>query len=155
MARLRRVIGLQVERRQNSDGAFYALTEQFDTLMERGRPRKGEEARKLVTDVTIFDDLSTSANRTAKIMGCNYRKIYKIRRIRKEGPAELQEAVRSDQISINKAHSMIRDMQLGKDENTRNRAADTEAAKRLFTEENFERLKELPGNMYEKVNAAV
>jgi hypothetical protein len=154
MAGLRRVIGLQVERRQNSDGAFYALTEQFDTLMERGRPRKGEEARKLVTGVTIFDDLSTSARRTAKIIGCNYRKIYKIRRIRKEGSAELQEAVRGDQISINKAHTMIREMQLGTDENKRN-AAHTRLAKKLLTEENFEVLKALGGDIYEKINAAI
>jgi hypothetical protein len=50
---------------------------------------------------------------------------------------------------------MIRDMQLGKDKNIRNRAADTKAAKILFTEENFERLKELPGDMFENINTAV
>jgi hypothetical protein len=49
---------------------------------------------------------------------------------------------------------MIRDMELGEDENKHN-AAHTRAAKKLFTEENFERLNELPGDMHEKMNAAV
>ncbi len=50
---------------------------------------------------------------------------------------------------------MIRDMQLGKDENTHNAAAYTKAAKRLLSEKNFEKLNERPGGMYEKMNAAV
>jgi len=155
MAALRRVIGLQVERRQNSDGAFYALTEQFDTLMERGRPRKGEEASKLVTGVTNFSDFSTSARRTAHIIGCNYRKVYKIRRIRKDGTPEIQEAVRNDVTSINSAYSMIREMLLGKDENKRNSAADTKAAKRLLTEENFERARKHGGDLCIIINTAL
>jgi len=154
MAALRRVIGLQVERRQNSDGAFYALTEQFDTLMERGRPRKGEEASKLVTGVTNLSDFSTSARRTADLIGCNYGKVYKIRRIRKDGPLEIQEAVRNGQMGINSAYSMIREMQLGEDENKRN-TAHTKAAKRLLTEENFESLKKHRGDMCKIINAAL
>jgi len=155
MAALRRVIGLQVERRQNSDGGFYALTEQFDILMERGRPSKSEEENKLLPYGSNFSGRSASARRTAKIIGCNYRKIDKIRRIRRDGTQEIQDAVRNGDIGIEKAHSMIREMQLGEDENKRNSAADTKAAKRILTEENFETLKNLPGDMYEKMNAAI
>jgi len=36
------------------------LDDCFDTLMERGTPRKGEEASKLVTGVTNFEGFSTS-----------------------------------------------------------------------------------------------
>jgi len=57
-------------------------------------------------------------------------------------------------MGINSAYSMIREMLLGKDENKRN-AAHTRAAKKLFTEENFERLNELPGDLHEHANAAL
>jgi len=50
---------------------------------------------------------------------------------------------------------MVREMELGKQENTRNRAADTRAAKRLLAEEIFERLNELPGDLHEHANAAL
>jgi hypothetical protein len=66
----------------------------------------------------------------------------------------MQEAVKNNQMTIHKAWKMIRDMELGEDENKRN-AAHTRLAKKVLTEENFERLKELPGDMFENINAAV
>jgi ParB-like chromosome segregation protein Spo0J len=154
LAGLRRAITLQMERRQNHDSTLYSLTENFDELMERGRPSKGEDGNKLLPYGSNFSGRSASARRTAKIIGCNYRKIDKIRRIRRDGTTEIQDAVRNGDIGIEKAHSMIRDMQLGEDENKRN-AAHTRAVKKVLTEENFEKIEGLPGDMFEKMNAAV
>jgi hypothetical protein len=154
MAALRRAIGVQVERRQNSDSAFYSMAEHFDELMERGRRKKNDETEELLKPFSNFSGRSASARRTAKLIGCHYSKVVKIRVIRRDGTPEMQEAVKNNQMTIHKAWKMIRDMELGEDENKRN-AAHTRAVKKVLTEENFERLKELPGDMFENINAAV
>jgi hypothetical protein len=154
LAALRRAIGVQVERRQNSDSAFYSMAEHFDELMERGRRKKNDETEELLKPFSNFSGRSASARRTAKLIGCHYSKVVKIRVIRRDGTPEMQEAVKNNQMTIHKAWKMIRDMELGEDENKRN-AAHTRAVKKVLTEENFERLKELPGDMFENINAAV
>jgi len=58
-------------------------------------------------------------------------------------------------MGIHKAWTMICDIELGKDENTRNSAADAKAAKRLLTEENFEKLKKRRCDMCTIINAAL
>ena len=50
---------------------------------------------------------------------------------------------------------MIRKVELGTDETKRNHAAQTKAAKTLFTEENLERLTELGGDLHAHANAAM
>jgi hypothetical protein len=80
--------------------------------------------------------------------------VVKIRVIRRDGTPEIQEAVKNNQMTIHKAWKMIRDMELGEDENKQN-AAHTRLAKKLFTEENFERLEALPGELHEHANAAI
>ena len=92
---------------------------------------------------------------TAALIGCNYRKVDKIRKIRRHGTPEIQDAVRNDKMTINKAFGMIREVELGTDETKRNRAAATKAAKTLFTEDNLDRLTELGGDLQAHANAAI
>ncbi|MFH0824170.1 MAG: hypothetical protein V2B18_15570, partial [Pseudomonadota bacterium] len=65
------------------------------------------------TRVGHYRGRSASARETARLIGCNYRKIDKIRRIRRDGWLEIQESVRNGELTINKAYKMIRDVELG------------------------------------------
>ena len=155
MAALQRAISLQMERRPSKDGTLYRLCERFDTLQKRGGDRRSEKAKSNLTGVRIEKTRSVSARKTAALIGCNYGKVDKIRKIRRDGTPEIQDAVRNDKISINKAFGMIRKVELGTDEPKRNSAAATKAAKTLFTEENLGRLKELGGDLQAHANAAI
>jgi len=155
MSALRHAINLQTRRRITTDGALYRLCDQFDRLMDRGRPRKGEETGELTSRVVNFVGPSASARRTASLIGCHYRKVDKIRKIRRDGTLQIQEAVRNDKLTINKAYKLIRDMELGKDEGTdKVSVALVKAAKVLFNEENFAILKELGGDLSSHANRA-
>ena len=155
MAALQRAISLQMERRPSKDGTLYRLCEQFDTLKQRGRPRKGEEGKKLLTGVSINRGRSASARQTAELIGCNYGKVDKIRKIRRHGKPEIQDAVRNDKMTINKAYSTIRKMVLGTDEEKRNLRSFMKGAKLVFSDQTLERLKELGGDLQAHVNAAI
>jgi len=74
------------------------------------------EAHELLTGVSNYQGRSASARRTAALIGCNYKKVDKIRKIRRDGTPEIQEAVRNDECSINKAYDLIREMEIGEDE---------------------------------------
>ena len=147
MAALQRAISLQMERRPSKDGTLYRLCEQFDTLQKRGGDRRSEKAKSNLTGVRIEKTRSVSARKTADLIGCNYGKVDKIRKIRRDGTPEIQDAVRNDKMSINKAFGMIREKELGTDETKRNSAAFMKGARVVFTEENLGRLKELRGDL--------
>ncbi|MBM3301102.1 MAG: hypothetical protein FJY85_14245 [Deltaproteobacteria bacterium] len=53
---------------------------------------------------------SASARRTAQLLLCKYKKVEKIRKIRKDGTPEIQEAVKNDRMKINRAYNLIREM---------------------------------------------
>jgi hypothetical protein len=154
MSALEVCIDLQTARRQTSDGVIFSLTEKGDTLMQRGGDRRSDQAKSMLQRCNNDRGSASSARETASIIGCHYSKVVKIRTIRRDGTPEMQEAVKNNQMTIHKAWKMIRDMELGEDEN-KHSAAHTSAAKKLLTEENFEKLKGLPGDIHEKMNAAV
>ncbi len=99
---------------------------------------------------------SASARKTASLIGCNYKKVDKIRKIRRDGTPQIQEAVRNDEMTINKAYKLIRDMELGEDDSEKKwSAAHIKAAKTLLSEENFAILQELGGDVGDHVNKAL
>lgn len=154
MAALERAVSLQAQRRFSTDGAYYRMCETYDTLMEPGR--KNKEANELLTRVSNFRGRSASARMTAKLIGCHYRKVDKIRKIRRDGWPEIQEAVRNDEMGINKAYKQIRDMELGNDDNgKRSAATHIKAAKTLLTKENFAVLDQLDGDIGDHMNKAL
>jgi hypothetical protein len=131
---LQYAINCQTKRRVTTDCALYRLCETFDRLMRCGgdrksedaksrmqrckldRDRKGEESKELLTPVSSFVGRSASAKRTAHLIGCHYRKVDKIRRIRRDGWPEIQEAVRNDEMTVNKAYDLIRKAEIGEDD---------------------------------------
>jgi ParB family chromosome partitioning protein len=154
MSALELCIDLQTARRQTSDGVIFSITEKFDTLKRRGGDRKSQTSESKIANAIFEKERTSSAKETATLIGCHYTKVDRTRTIRRYGSPEIQEAVRKDEMTIHKAWKMIRDVQVGKDDNKRN-AAHTSAAKKLLTEENFEVLKALGGDIYEKINAAI
>jgi ParB-like chromosome segregation protein Spo0J len=153
---LQHAINLQTVRRISTDAAFYRLCEQYDRLMEPGR--KGKETKELLTRVSNFVGRSASARRTAALIGCHYRKVDKIRKIRRDGTSEIQDAVRNDQLTINKAYKLIRDMELGEDQEKSRRKlskAQVNVVKSVLSEENFAHLEAMGDDLGALLNLAV
>ncbi|MEW6351485.1 MAG: hypothetical protein AB1646_20730 [Thermodesulfobacteriota bacterium] len=102
---------------------------------------------------------SASAQVTASLIACNYKKVEKIRKIRKDGTPEIQEAVKNDKMSINTAYTMIRKIQKGLKENEEGpeklSAAQVRTLKAVLTEENFAGLEALGGDLRGMLNLAV
>jgi hypothetical protein len=156
MAALQRAVSLQAQRRFSTDGAFYRMCETYDSLTARGGDRRSDEAKSMLKRVSIDRGRSASARMTAKLIGCHFSKVDKIRRIRRDGWPEIQEAVANDEMTIHKAYKQIRDMELGIDDNgKRQAAAHIKAAKTLLSEENFAALDQLGGNLGGYVNKAL
>jgi ParB-like chromosome segregation protein Spo0J len=156
MAALHHARTLQTRRRITTDGALYRLCGAHDRLMERGR--NSEEAKELPPSGGNFSGRSASAKRTAELLGCDYKKVERIRKIRKNGWPEIQEMVRDDEMSINKAYTLIREFEKGEDEakNTRKlAAAQMKAVKSALTEDNFARLKALGDDVFSLLNSVV
>jgi hypothetical protein len=110
----------------------------------------------LPTIVGNYVGRSASAQRTASLIGCNYKKVEKIRKIRKDGTPDIQRAVRNDKLSINRAYKLIRDMEQGKDNSRKGSSvARVKAGKFVVSEENFGLLKELGGDLSAHVNVAI
>jgi hypothetical protein len=153
---LQHAVNLQTVRRRATDGAFYRLCCQYDALMAPGR--KSEESKELLTRVSNFVGRSASARRTAQLIGCHYRKVDKIRKIRRDGWLEIQDAVRNDQCSINKAYKLIRDMEIGEDDAKNKRKltkAQIKVVKSVLSEENFVALEAMGDDLGSMLNLAV
>jgi len=158
MSALRHAINMQTRLRTITDGALYRLCERYDRLLRRGGDRRSEEARSKVPNGTREPGDSKSAQRTAQLLCCNYRKVERIRKIRKEGTLEIQEAVKNDKMSINRAYNLIREMEKGEDEEKSRKellAAQIRAAEILLSRENLARMKKLGGDLRSLVNLAV
>lgn len=155
-AALQHAMSLQTKRRTTTDGALYRLCERYDRLMERGGDRRSEEAKSKGTRVPFDTEQSRSSQSTASLLGCNYKKVEKIRKIRKDGTPEIQRAVRNDKIRINRAYKLIRDMEQGKDAGREDSSvARMKVGKMLLSEDNLAVLKDLGGDLSTHVNVAI
>jgi hypothetical protein len=157
MAALQHAMNLQAVRRRSTDGAYYRLCEQYDSLLARGGDRRSEEARSMLTDVSIDGGRSASARRTAQLIGCHYKKVDKIRKIRRDGTPQVQDEVRNDKLTINKAYDLIRKMELGEDEQSGRKlsAGQIKVLKSVLTEENLTALEDLDGDIPSLLKRAV
>ena len=64
------------------DGSLYRLCEQYDRLLE---PSRNSGAKELLTRVSNIQGLSASVRMTARLIGCDCKKVDRIRKIRKDG----------------------------------------------------------------------
>jgi hypothetical protein len=91
------------------------------------------------------------------LIGCNFRKVERIRKIRRDGWPEIQEDVRNDRLTINKAYDTIRKGELGEEENNSRKlsAGQIKVLKSVLTEETFVALEDLDGDIATSVKKAV
>ncbi|MEW6350720.1 MAG: hypothetical protein AB1646_16790 [Thermodesulfobacteriota bacterium] len=159
MGALQHAMSLQSKRRSTRDGALYRLAGQYDRLMERGGDRRSGDAISKPTRVGFDLAHSPSARVTASFMACNYKKVEKIRRIRKDGTPEIQEAVKNDKMSINRAYTLIRKLEKGLEEEEEGPEklppAQIRTLKAVLSEENFASLEALGGDVGATLNQAV
>jgi len=156
-AALEHAMGLQSKRRITTDGVIFRLIETYDSLMERGGDRRSEDAKSKRTDVGNEKGRSASAHRTAHMLGCNYKKVERARRIIKGGTPQVKEDVRKDKMTINKAYNLITSKGQAEDDKTAQEKLPkkiSEAAKKLFNKKNMAGFKALGGNLVAHANAA-
>ena len=75
---------VQTQRRSTDDWVRYQLICELDSLMERGGDRRSEQAKSNPPDGGIETRRTTSAKRTAALVGCSERAVERARRIQKE-----------------------------------------------------------------------
>jgi hypothetical protein len=96
-----------------------------------------------------------SARETAKILGCHFSKVEKIRKIIRDGWPEIQEAVANDEMSINKAYQLILDRELGKEDGEKKASVRlTKAMQTVLGEDVFENMRNLEGDLLSLVKTA-
>jgi hypothetical protein len=105
----------------------------FHTLVARAADRGSEAARKLLTRVSNSEGCSAHARRTGKLLGCNFRRVERIRRIIKARIPEILDAVWNGRMSIDQAYEPVRALKNGGDV-TKDKAA---AAYRRAVEKAF------------------
>ncbi|MFC1834441.1 hypothetical protein ACFL2Q_06870 [Thermodesulfobacteriota bacterium] len=155
---LQHAMSLQTKRRTTTDGALYRLCAQFDRLNERGGDRRSKKTKSMPTRDGIDPGRSASARKTASLIGSNFRKVEKIRKILKDGTPEIQEALKNDKLTINAAYMRIRKMKTGavkKNSKEESSAKQVKAAKLVLNRENFEGLNALGGDLSSQLNLAV
>jgi hypothetical protein len=97
-------IHLQKNRRNMTDAEIVACTQALDKRCQRGGDRRSEEARSKPQDYGNENSRSSSAKKTAELVGVSTRKVEQIRTITDHGESDIIESVKSGEISINKGY---------------------------------------------------
>ena len=151
-AALEHAMSLQTDRRITEDRHIFQFIERYDILMERGGDRRSKKEKAKPTGVGIAGGRSASAHRTASLVGCNYKKVEKVRRILKDSPATIHNAVRTGKMTINKAYNVT----VEKGKSTKEAAAkQAKPWMDQLTNENRADLNELGGDLQQHLNRAV
>jgi hypothetical protein len=152
-AALEHAMSLQTDRRIIEDRHIFMFIQKYDTLMARGGDRRSEEAKSKPTGVGNEGGRSASARRTASILGCNYGKVEKVRRILKDAVPSIMNAVPKGKMTINQAYNAT--IEKGRKEEQKLMGEKLRSARIKFREINIATLEELKGDIHEHVNIAV
>ena len=93
-------LGLQTARRNLTDAELLNALAKLDQLKNRGRPDGKKE---------IEQPKGKSATHLAKVLGTSTGKIEKARAVSKKATAEIKEAVRKGEMSVNAAYETVRE----------------------------------------------
>ena len=151
---LQHAAGLQTRRRITTDAVLFRLIKTHDTLCEKGGDRRSGEAKSMPTPVGNSTGRSASAHRTALMVGCNYRKVEKVRRILKEGPKTMHKQISNGPLTINKAYNALA-AKAKEEKKQQSASTKTRATEIHLTEQNLVALKKLGGDLHAHVNKAV
>ncbi len=95
---------------------------------------------------------------TNRLIGCHFRKVEKIRKGHTDGTPEIQEAVKNDRMSINRAYDLIRKMERGVVEGNQTEklsAAQLKAVKLFLSQANLAELNALGGDLSSLLNSSL
>jgi hypothetical protein len=151
-AAVEHAMGLQTKRRISGDDVLFRLIKTYDMLYERGGDRRSNQAKPMPTSVGVEKGRSASAKRTGLKAGCHYKKVEKVRRILRDGPISMHNAVANGKMTINKAYNTV--LEEGKIEKKSSGEQDKPFMVHL-TEENLADLKQLNKTVHFHVNKAV
>lgn len=151
---LEHAMSLQADRRVTEDRHIFQFIERYDSVIERGGDRRSEQAKSIPTGVGIETGRSASARRTASMVGCNYKKVEKVRKIMKEAPTTIRNAVRTGKVTINKAYNATVEKAKGESKE-KSSSAKIKATKIQLTDKNMSVLNELGGDIHDHVNKAI
>jgi ParB family chromosome partitioning protein len=103
-AALAHAIKLQRNRRNMTDAELMSCIEVLDKIRPRGRHADGEPTSKMPQGCGKESGRSASAKETAEIVGCSSRKVEQARTVENHASAEILDAVKKGEMSINKAY---------------------------------------------------
>jgi ParB-like chromosome segregation protein Spo0J len=152
---LQYVANVQTKRRPTDDWVRYQLITELDKLMDRGGDRRSSQAKSKGPHGPVETSYSTSAERTAALVGCSSRTVKRARRVRKEGTPEILADLKKRKISINQADKLIASEGKTDKRNVNSSVANDKEAMVRLTDKNLMALKELSGNLHFLVNKAV
>ncbi|MFH0824870.1 MAG: hypothetical protein V2B18_19120 [Pseudomonadota bacterium] len=151
------IANAQAKRRQTKDWVLYRLIAEIDKRMKRGKKcRSGGETSNFPASAGNTSGRSASARRTGALLGCNFRKVERVRTIINRGTRKIREAVRDGRMTINDAFNLITKKQQGR--NSPHKDLVKQLAKEvavLLEELDATALEEIGGNLVESVAAAV
>jgi len=98
-------IRLQQNRRNMTDAEILACVAALDSRLPRGGDRRSEQAKSKPQGCGIENPTTTSAQRTAEIVGISPRKVEQIRTVLDHADPETLQAVNQSGMSINKAYN--------------------------------------------------
>ena len=147
---------VQTQRRPTDDWVRYQLINELDSLMERGGDRRSEQAKSKGSQEPIETRHSTSAERTAALVGCSATTVKRARRIRKEGTPSMLEALKNREMTISQVEKAIVEKAKAK-EGTGEESSVGESKNSMvhLTDENLAVLEQLDGTLHHHVNKAV
>ncbi len=156
MAALEDFVKRQLKRRKNDAWVRYQMIIAVDSLMDKGGDRRSGDAKSKTPCGVIEKKVMTSAERTAKLVGCGPRTVDRVRKIRKAGKPEILEALKNREMTITQAEEAIG--RKTKDKKAAQKAKlkkIRKAAEKLFKEDNLSGIDSLGGDLVYHVNKAV
>jgi hypothetical protein len=100
---LKKAIRLQSNRRNMTDAEIVRCVDALDTLKPRGGDRRSDEVKSKASSDAIEKPSSKSAQDTADLLGISASKVERLRSVLKHGDADMLEAVKNGELSINTA----------------------------------------------------
>ncbi|MDQ7785889.1 MAG: hypothetical protein RDU20_23615 [Desulfomonilaceae bacterium] len=156
------IANVQTKRRPTDDAVLYRFIVALDKLMPCGGDRRREQAVDRPPDGGTTCGRSASARRTASIVGCNFRKVERVRKILKDGTDDIRDAVSDGKMTINRAYNTIVNKakakaRRGDDNETHEKLSEEmrKAACLLFPQEDVTALERLGGNPLKRLGAAL
>lgn len=153
---LEQAMGLQTKRRATEDRHIFRLIKTYDRPFTLGGDRRSKNAKISSPSGELKTEPFSSARRTADLVRCSERVVSRVRRIIKDGSAELQKEVEDGKKTINQAEKEIAGRVKTKKTKQEEKAEQKrKTIKSVLNSKNYSKLSCLDGDMQDHINLAV